>query len=207
MDKKNFFEELNKILLNSDKPSIELNKMIQEGKFNDKPFSDIKKLNSIEQNLQYHPEGHVLNHVFLVVDEASKVKERSKNKQVFMWAALLHDIGKLTTTKMRKGRITSYNHDIEGEKISLNFLDKLTNDTVFKNSVAKLVKFHMQPLFYDKNLPFFNPNDMFEETDYMEIALLSSCDRLGRGNIDEDTINIEKERINKFIQYCKDKKS
>lgn len=207
MENKILFKELNNILLNSNKPSIELGKMIKEGKFNYTPLSDIKKLSSIEQNTKYHPEGHVLNHVFLVVDEASKIKEKSKNKQVFMWAALLHDIGKLTTTRVRKGKITSYNHDIEGEKISLEFLDKLTDDNIFKHNVSKLVKFHMQPLFYDKNLPFFNPQDMFRETDYMEIALLSSCDRLGRGNINQETINIEKERINNFIKYCEDKKS
>lgn len=201
------FEELNDILLNSNKPSIEIKKMIEEGKFDKRPFNDIKKLENIEQNVKYHPEGHVLNHVFLVVDEASKRKDKSKNKQVFMWAALLHDIGKLTTTKVRNGRITSYNHDTEGETISLKFLDKLTEDNDFKKAVAKLVKFHMQPLFFDNNLPFFNPNDMFEETDCFEVALLSSCDRLGRGNINKETIDIENERINNFIKYCKDETS
>lgn len=207
MTYKNTFEELNDILLNSDKPSQDIRKLIEEGKFDEEPFAKIKKLANIDQNEKYHPEGHVLNHVFLVVDEASVRKSESKDKRVFMWAALLHDIGKLTTTRIRKNRITSYNHDIEGEKIALEFLDKLTDDIDFKLKVTKLVKYHMQPLFYDKNLPFFNPKEMFSETDCEEVALLSACDRMGRGNISEETIKIEKERISNFYNYCKDQKS
>lgn len=201
------FKELEDILLNSEKPSMEILKLIEEGKFDKEPFKKIKKLASIEQNEKYHPEGHVLNHVFLVLDEASKRKEQSKNKRVFMWAALLHDIGKLTTTRIRRNRITSYNHDIEGEKLAIEFLDKLTDDLDFKRDVSKLVRYHMQPLFFDKNLPYFDPSNMFAETDCEEVALLSSCDRLGRGRINKDTIEIENERISNFINYCKENKN
>ena len=48
-----------------------------------------------------------------------------------MWAALLHDIGKLTTTRVRKNRITSYNHDTEGKDIAMNILNELTDDEAF----------------------------------------------------------------------------
>ena len=34
--------------------------------------------------------------IMLVVDLASKYKKYSNDEKVFMWAALLHDIGKLT---------------------------------------------------------------------------------------------------------------
>ena len=115
----------------------------------------IKKLITIDQNKKYHPEGNVLNHVLLVIDEAAKNRALSSDKEIFMWSALLHDIGKLTTTKVRKGRITSYNHDIEGEHISYDILDKLGASDYIKNNVSKLVRYHMQPLYFDKNLPFF----------------------------------------------------
>ncbi len=120
-----------------------------------------------------------------------------------MWAAFLHDIGKLTTTKIRRGRITSYDHDVEGEMISLQILNELNDDINFNKKVSKLVRYHMQPLFYDKNLPFFKPKQLFEETDYMEVALLSLCDRLGRGNIDIDKEKEEKLKIENFINYYK----
>lgn len=200
MNNKELFIKINEILLQNLKPSEELQRLIIEGYFDKEPFNKIKNLNNIKQNPKYHPEGCVLKHVFLVVDLASKYKKYSNNEQVFMWAALLHDIGKLTTTRVRKNRITSYNHDIEGEEIAINILNELTDDD-FKQKVSKLVRWHMQPLFYDKNLPFFQPQDMINDVEYKDVALLSLCDRLGRGNLDKDRIKDEKERIENFKAY------
>ena len=201
MNNKEIFLKINEILLTSSKPSKELENLINEGYFDKEPFNKIKKLNDIEQSQKYHPEGSVLKYVFLVVDLASVYKKYSNDEKVFMWGALLHDIGKLTTTKIRKNRITSYNHDTEGKDIAIEILDSLTDDEDFKQKVSKLVRWHMQPLFYDKNLPFFQPQDMINDVEYKEIALLSLCDRLGRGNLDEDKIKSEKERIEKFKEY------
>ncbi len=198
------FNEVNEILLKSMKPSEDIKRLIKEGKFDEKPFSDIKNLGLIDQNPKFHPEGSVLNHILLVVDMASEVKELSKNQKVFMWSALLHDIGKLTTTKIRKGRITSYNHDVEGEKIGLNFLKCLTDDQKFNEKVSKLIRWHMQPLFFDKNLQFFEPQNMLNDVEYKEVALLSFCDRLGRGKLNEQAMEKEKENIEKFKEYCKE---
>ena len=201
MEKRDLFSKIDKILLQSSKPSQEIKKLIKDGYFDTEPFNLIKNLVKIEQNPKYHPEGNVLNHILLVTDNASSIKEKSIDKQAFMWGAFLHDIGKLTTTKIRKNRITSYNHDIEGEKIALEFLDMLTGDEEFKKRVSKLVRWHMQPLFFDKNLPFFKPKDMLNDVEYKEIALLSLCDRLGRGEMDEQTIEAEKNRIENFKEY------
>ncbi|MEF9990577.1 MAG: HD domain-containing protein [Romboutsia sp.] len=207
MNSNYIFNEVEKILLESNKPSVDIKRLIKEKKFNIEPFNKIKNLENIDQNKKYHPEGNVLNHILLVVDEASKNKVYSKDKRAFMWGALLHDIGKLTTTKIRKGRITSYDHDIEGENISYKFLDKVTEDENLKRKVSKLVRYHMQPLFFDKNLPFFDEKLMLKEVDFEEVALLSMCDRLGRGDITKENIEIETERISKFKEYCKHKVS
>ncbi|WP_296648480.1 HDIG domain-containing metalloprotein [Romboutsia sp. 13368] len=201
MNNKEVFTRINEILLNSSKPSYELESLIMDGDLDRYPFDKIRKLKDINQNPKYHPEGNVLNHIFLVVDRASEYKQYSNDEKVFMWAALLHDIGKLTTTRVRKNRITSYDHDIEGKDIAMDFLNELTHDEKFKQKVVNLVRWHMQPLYYDKNLPFFKPQDMINDVEYKEVALLSLCDRLGRGNLDKETINHEKERIEKFKEY------
>lgn len=203
MNYKKIFNDINKILLESVKPSEEIKRLIKEGKLDIKPFNQIKRLEDIDQNKKYHPEGNVLNHVLLVVDNASEYKKYAKDEQVFMWAALLHDIGKLTTTRIRKNRITSYNHDIEGEKIAFKFLDDLTDNEDFKIKVSKLVRWHMQPLFFDKNLPFFDPTQMLNDVDYKEVALLSLCDRLGRGELEKSKIEEEENRIKNFKEYFK----
>lgn len=205
MTEKELFSKLDDILLNSNKPSIEILELIKKKEFDKKPFIKIKKLEDIEQNLTHHPEGNVLNHTLLVVDRAAYYKEFSKDKRVFMWAALLHDLGKLTTTRKRKDKITSYGHDLQGDILARQFLHMLTNDEEFINKVCTLVKYHMQPLFYDKKLPFFKEKDIIEESDPDEISLLSLADRLGRGNLCEQKIKNEEKRISNFKNYFKDK--
>ena len=42
---------------------------------------------------------------------------------------------------------------------------------------------------------------MINDEEYKEEALLSLCDRLGRGNLDEGSLKVEKERIESFKAY------
>ena len=79
---KQLFLKVDDILLNSNKPSVEIKKLIDDGEFDQKPFVKIKKLKDINQNLIHHPEGNVLNHTLLVIDKASEYKDKSKNKRV-----------------------------------------------------------------------------------------------------------------------------
>ncbi|WP_250675166.1 HD domain-containing protein [Paraclostridium ghonii] len=197
------FKEISNHLIQDERPSVYIREKLLNSSYDFELKEKLLKLEKIEQNPKYHPEGNVLNHVMLVLDNAAKIKKLSNDRLAFMWAALLHDIGKLTTTKVRKGRITSYNHDIEGEKISKQILDKLTDDKDLKYKVSKLVRYHMQPLFFDKNLPFFSYKDMLNEVDYNEVALISMADRLGRGNITSEIKGKELENLEKFKAYLK----
>ena len=192
--------EINKHLLNDLEPSIYLNEIYDKPAFKKFPFDMLYKLKETEQSKIHHPEGNVWNHVMLVVDEAAKLKVKSKNSQDFMWAALLHDIGKPSTTKNRKGKITSYDHDKVGEELSEQFLNVFTDDRDFVYRVSKLVKYHMQILFVANNLPFADIESMKLETDYKEIALLGFCDRMGRTNSSK---KVEEENIKRFLKVCK----
>ena len=195
------FNKINDVLLNSKKPSYDIIKMIKEGQLKNTPFEVIEKLQYIDQNEKYHPEGNVLNHVLLVIDEANKVKHLSSDEKVFMWAAFMHDIGKLTTTKLIKNRISSYNHDVEGEKITFKILSDVCDDVSFNIKVSKLVRYHMQPLFYDKKKNLFEPEMIRKEVDYKEVALLAKSDRLGRKGFSYEYMDNEINRINQFIMY------
>lgn len=202
---KELFLKVDDILQSSDKPSAEIRELIDEGEFNEKPFIKIKNLEDIEQDLIHHPEGNVLNHTLLVIDKASDLKEKSKNKRVFMWAALLHDLGKLTTTKKMKNKITAYGHDLQGEILSRQFLHQVTEDEEFINEVCILVKHHMQPLFFDKKLPYFKEKEIINDSNYEEVSLLSLADRLGRSALGEERIKLEEKRINNFKNFFADK--
>lgn len=204
MNQRDIFLEMQTHLTEDENPSVYLNKMYEKGLFQEYPFQLLYDMGSTEQSPIYHPEGNVWIHTMQVIDVAAKVKKRSQDPRVFMWAALLHDIGKPSVTKMRKGRITSYNHDQEGEKLAKDFLSYFMEDQTFIEKVCGLVRYHMQILFVVKGQPYADLKGMKQRTDLQEVALLGLCDRLGR-----DTQNKEEEERNimLFIQRCKEKGS
>lgn len=190
--------------MEDDKPSLYFNFSINSAiNIYGYPLTMLGKLISTPQSSKYHPEGSVWNHTMLVVDEAAKRKNLSKDPEVFMWAALLHDLGKSVTTKLRNDRITSYNHELEGKKLCIDFLSEFKCSSYFIENVSALVRWHMQTLFTAKKLPYGNLKQMMNEVDYKEVALLSLCDRLGRGNISDQKVSEEEHELKEFVIKCK----
>lgn len=200
MEINKIFGEINHHLMEDAKPSEYLTKLLNEDKFNEYPFNMLRELEKTEQEPKHHPEGNVWNHTMLVVDNAAKSKDKSSDKRVFMWAALLHDIGKAKTTKVRKGKITAYDHDKVGEELTYEFFKPFNEPDDFVNKVAKLVRWHMQTFFIAKSMSFAEPEKMKNETSISEIALLSLCDRLGRKPMSKDKEKEERESIDIFLR-------
>lgn len=192
------FDRITRHLLNDDFPSEYFNGLGKE--LRRYPLSMIWKLKSVDQSPKYHPEGNVWNHTMMVIDEAAKVREHCSDSRVFMWAAILHDIGKPDTTKIRRGRITSYDHDTVGARLSKKFLEFYTNDYEFVQKVSNMVKYHMHMLYVLKRLPFGNLAQMIEETNIHDIALLCRCDRLGRIGADVDA---EEKNYREFLNILR----
>ncbi|MEG0238373.1 MAG: HD domain-containing protein [Clostridium sp.] len=199
------FEKINEVLLHSKKPSEYFNYLLKEGKLNSYPYLELKKLKDIEQSKIHHPEGSVWNHVMLVLDNGAYYRDYANDKSAFMWALLMHDIGKISTTKIRKGRWTSYNHDNVGAIESMKFMrDVGIKDEEFLKTVSNLVKYHMHFLYIQKKLPFGNRDMMLKEVDINDITLVFLCDRLGRGSLEkEDKIEIIAS-IHEFLDKYKD---
>lgn len=199
------FNDFEKHLMNDKKPSIYFNRIFSEKSISKKyPLTMLSILKKIEQSPKHHAEGNVWNHTMLVVDKAAVRKNHSKNPRAFMWAALLHDIGKAPATKIRKGRITAYDHDKYGEELAIAFLEEFEVDNDFIYDVSKMIRWHMQTLYVVKNLPYANIEKMLEETNLIDISLLCLCDRLGRGNMTKDKITEEEQNIKIFIKKCKE---
>ncbi len=194
------YQELDRHLLHDAAPSAFLSSIKGKPEFRLPPFDMLYRLQEAMQPPQHHPEGSVWNHTLMVVDEAAKVKGQSRDARVFMWAALLHDIGKPPTTQMRKGRITSYDHDKVGEPMARQFLGTFTGDAAFIEQVCALIRYHMHILYVDKGLPFADVQGMKERTDVEEVALLGLCDRLGRLGADQAQ---EEANIRLFLQKVK----
>ena len=163
------------------------------------PLTMLDALKKAEQSPTHHPEGNVWNHTLLVVDCAAIKKEKSTNPQVFMWAALLHDIGKPGSTRIRNGKITSYDHDKLGAKMAKEFLNFFEVDNAFLEQVVALVRWHMQILFVVKELPFADIPAMKKQASVSDVALLGYCDRFGRLGVNKKE---EEENIRIFLQKC-----
>ena len=197
MKNKELFLEIDNHLLQDKMPSEYFNQLFDGSIAVDYPLDMLLKLKFTVQSPKHHPEGSVWNHTMLVVDEAAKVKAESKDGRAFMWAALLHDIGKADTTKITKEKITSYNHDKVGAVLAEKFLKEFTSDFNFINAVVSLIRWHMQILYVVNDLPFARIKQMKNETDINEIALFGLCDRLGRLNADRIK---EENNIKLFLQ-------
>ncbi len=203
MDKHQKFIEFETHLLNDDKPSLYFKKLAAIGLLNDTyPFTLLGDLQKVEQSPEFHPEGSVWEHTLLVVDLAAERRHLSENPRVFMWAALLHDLGKAHTTRVRRGKITAYDHDKHGAKLAIDFLKEFTKDKEFISQVSYMVRWHMQILYVIKKLPFADIDKMINEVPPGEIALFSECDRLGRGNMDEKSQQAELANVKFFLQQC-----
>lgn len=199
------FIEFDVHLMNDKKPSHYFNELTKTGLFEGKyPYTLLGDLIKVPQSPKHHPEGSAWNHTMLVVDNAAERKHLSQNPKVFMWAALLHDLGKASATRIRKGRITAYDHDRLGEQLSIKFLKEFTDDEEFINQVSKMVRWHMQILYVTKDLPFTDIDKMAAEVSVNEIALLGLCDRLGRGDVTIEKMQEEEKDIKIFLEKCRE---
>ena len=150
---KNKLREIQKELIICEKPSSYLEEI--KDSLRNTPLDALLILQNTEQNLKYHPEGNVWNHVMQVIDTAAKVKEFANDKESLMMGALLHDVGKgehnlnvieksimVILNKMTNGKIKKYdniksidiyyNHGEKGAKLlqSINSYDDKFLDVI-----------------------------------------------------------------------------
>ena len=113
-------------------------------------FPELAKLIGCRQDPQWHPEGDVWNHTCFCLDAFAAGHDRCRDDHenlVVGLAVLCHDFGKPYCTRydpVRK-RIRSLGHDVQGEKPTLSFLKRLTNEDRILKEVPPLVKYHMLP--------------------------------------------------------------
>jgi putative nucleotidyltransferase with HDIG domain len=195
------FEEMQVHLLEDDAPSVYLSRMCETNAFQEYPFSLLCRLKQVPQSPKHHPEGNVWNHTLLVVDEAAKKRAESADPRAFMWAALLHDVGKADTTRNKNGKITSYDHEKVGARQAEEFLKFFIVEEALICRITALIRWHMQILFVVNSMRFADIGSMYREVDIKEIALLGYCDRMGRLNADREG---EKENMDRFLKKCRE---
>ncbi|MBE0595753.1 MAG: HD domain-containing protein [Desulfuromonadales bacterium] len=99
---------------------------------------EVYRLAGVPQSPEYHPEGDVLTHTLLAVRHLPAGCDRR-----LAWAALLHDIGKATTTREIGGRWRAFGHDRVGADLAEERLHHLGMAEAERLDIQWLIRHHM----------------------------------------------------------------
>jgi tRNA nucleotidyltransferase (CCA-adding enzyme) len=145
LSKERVWEEFKKWALKSINPKAGLDFLVMTGWID--CFPELRNILGIPQEYEWHPEGEVLTHSGYVCNAMQEICEREKiegeRKLVLMLAALCHDLGKASTTCIRKGRISAPKHDMVGGPLTRSFLLSIKCPNNIIDLVVPLVENHM----------------------------------------------------------------
>jgi tRNA nucleotidyltransferase (CCA-adding enzyme) len=114
-------------------------------------FPEVRALQGVPQDPDWHPEGDVAIHTMLVVNEAVRIADDAKltgdARAVLLFAALCHDFAKATTTEKRirdgKLRWSSFGHEEAGGPMAREFLERIGIKAAIVEQVVPLVENHL----------------------------------------------------------------
>lgn len=108
---------------------------------------ELAALANVPQDPGWHPEGDVLTHSLLAMDAAARIcRDRDHpvdRRGAVVLAALLHDVGKPSTTRREGASVTSRGHAEVGEGIVLRVGDRLGWQVTETRAISALVRHHM----------------------------------------------------------------
>jgi len=142
LSRERVFVEWEKLLLKAEKPSIGLTFL--RACVWIRHFPELAALVGCAQHPEWHPEGDAWQHTLVVLDNAAKVRGQLPEewRLGFMFGALLHDVGKPSTTLED---FTSRGHDAAGLPLAEGFMKRVTNSKSLLEQVDSVVGQHMQP--------------------------------------------------------------
>jgi putative nucleotidyltransferase with HDIG domain len=99
---------------------------------------EISAMDGVEQPPQYHPEGDVLVHVKMVLDNVPA------NDPVLAWSAVLHDVGKPPTFRVAEDRIRFDGHDTLSAKMAEQILLRFKAPKALRQRVVDVCLQHIR---------------------------------------------------------------
>lgn len=149
LPKERIGEEWIKWCTKSRKPSLGL-KFLEDCRWI-RHFPELRKMRGTPQDSEWHPEGDVFEHTMHCCDALVQLDDwkntGSFERSVFMLAVLLHDTGKVFTTKRQiqsgRERILSPGHEIRSARIAPRFMRRLNIPRAVQDWVIPLIANHM----------------------------------------------------------------
>jgi tRNA nucleotidyltransferase (CCA-adding enzyme) len=118
---------------------------------------ELKSIDKVEQDPQWHPEGDVLKHTFHALEALQNIKEyailEEKEKLAYCLGVLCHDLGKPLTTyreyreELKREVITSPNHPRKGLRATESLLTQLGYGDTLIRRAKLLTLYHMEHLW------------------------------------------------------------
>lgn len=145
--------------------------------------SYLQDLATTNQRLDYHPEGDVFAHTMLVIDLAALAHDKVDEPLSFMWACLLHDIGKpLVTTK--EGSAPAHNE--AGVEV-FKTVD-LIQSKKQREYIETMIMYHMHLMNMARNqsrdIKYLRLlKNIDKKISLNDLMWMSCCDKLGRGRV------------------------
>lgn len=136
--------EFDKLVMLSKRPSLGIYWLKDIGRIQE-VLPELAATIGVEQELSWHPEGDVFEHSMQAVDAAVGRPVEHEYKKLLIYAALCHDLGKVTTTRVIDGRLRSLGHDAAGVAPARALCKRLTGNKKLLDQVALLVRHHMSP--------------------------------------------------------------
>lgn len=137
--------EFEKLLLKSDRPSLGLRWLHAIGRLHE-ILPELAHTEHIKQEPEWHPEGDVFEHLMQTLDAAARIDKGSNGLNLILrYAALCHDLGKVSTTEVLDGRLKSHGHAEAGVTYARSLLKRITRNVKLIEAVKLLVGCHMQP--------------------------------------------------------------
>ena len=120
----------------------------------DRLWPEIAALVGCAQEAEWHPEGDVFVHTGLVLDQVRPLADGLDHprRMTLLLAAIAHDFGKPSTTRLEQGRVRSKGHEEAGLAPTERFLDRLQVHTLggydVRSQVLALVQYHLAPTHF-----------------------------------------------------------
>lgn len=99
---------------------------------------EVPPMAGVEQPPEYHPEGDVLVHTALVLDQVPE------GDPVLAWSAVLHDVGKPRTFQRGPDRIRFHGHDALGAEMADAVLRRLHAPREVREPVVEVCRDHIR---------------------------------------------------------------
>lgn len=174
-------------------------------------ISEFETLKHIEQSPEWHSEGNAWIHTKKVVEKAIEFVHLENfvgfDSEVLILSALFHDIGKINTTFTDKdGKIHSYGHEKESDKITRRLLWE--ENVALREETCSCVRLHMEchNLKRMKQFSAFEKRINYLKTNALKfkiLCFLHYCDIYG-SDYNSELKNKDIENADWLINYATD---